>query len=83
MRKTSLQQKNAKDDENEWRTRQWWTQAQLRGGGTVPSEVLAVVDLQHATGPEKGASEMLEHAKYVRNCVRGRAKDLSHRLMSQ
>ena len=52
-------------------------------GGTVPSvRGFGRVDLQHATGLEKGASEMSEHAKYVRNCARGRSKDLSHRSMS-
>ena len=53
------------------------------GGGAVPSvRGFGRVDLQHATGLEKGASEMSERAKYVRNCARGRAKDLSNSSMS-
>ena len=67
MRKTSLQQKNAKDDGNEWRGT-LVDASSAAGGGTVPSvRGFGRVDLQHAFGPEKGASEMSEHAKYVRN----------------
>ena len=82
MRKTSLQQKNAKDDGNEWRGTVV-DASSAAGGGAVPSvRGFGRVDLQHATGLKKGASEMSEHAKYVRNCARGRAKDLSHRSTS-
>ena len=76
MRKTSLQQKNAKDDGNEWRTRQWWTQSQLRVAGRCRQSEVSAVSI------EERAPEMSEHAKYVRNCARGRSKDLSHRSMS-
>ena len=76
MRKTSLDQKNAKDDGNEWRTRQWWTQAQLRVAGRCRQSEVSAVSI------EERAPEMSEHAKYVRNCARGRAKDWSHKSMS-
>ena len=43
MCQSSRWQKTAKDDENERRTAQWWTQAQLRvAGGPMPSEVPTV-----------------------------------------
>ena len=52
MRKTSLQQKNAKDDENEWRGTVV-DASSAAGGGTVPSEVSAVSISSMQLAPKK------------------------------